>query len=301
MALERTGPLTRDTSTVALGLAQIRLGNASAFISSRSPVFGQQDSMGALGSTKFTSTVEQWKLESGFPKLEDMSIPVSEVASMECSFKEITPKNLAIARGLNPFEDVSSTSKKGSVASAAGTVSADEIAVTNDGGVVDDVWTVVFASATSFSVYGAATGHVGDHSDLSTAFAPDNSGNPYFSIPANFFTGTWEADDTFTFSTTAFVAGTAAYADNHTGEIKLGAMKAPEFIRMEAVYTYPNGVNHMYIIFPRANVSMSAELDLQDADAATSPITFEAKRADSGTAGGHASWDDAPLGVILFD
>jgi len=299
MALERTGPLTRDTSTVALGLAQIRLGDASAFISSRSPVFGQQDSMGALGSTKFNSTVEQWKLESGFPKLEDMSIPVSEVASMECSFKEITPKNLALARGLNPFEDVSATVKEGSAVTTSGTTSGD-IAVDDAGGAVDDVWSVVFSSGTAYDVYGVNTGHVGG-GDISTEFAPDNSGNPYFTIPANFFTGTWAADETFNFSTTAYIAGTTAFSDNHTGEIKLGSMKAPDFIRMEAVYTYPNGVNHMYIIFPRANVSMSTELDLQDSDAATSPVTFEAKRADSGTAGGHATWDDAPLGVISFD
>jgi hypothetical protein len=42
-------------------------------------------------------------------------------------------------------------------------------------------------------------------------------------------------------------------------------------------------------------------MDLQSEDAATVPIIFEAKRADSEVSGGNAVWDDKPLGRIAWD
>jgi hypothetical protein len=57
----------------------------------------------------------------------------------------------------------------------------------------------------------------------------------------------------------------------------------------------------MTIVFPRAQVSANTEMELQAEDAAAVPLNFESKRADSEVAGGNAVWDDAPLGVILFD
>ena len=116
-----------------------------------------------------------------------------------------------------------------------------------------------------------------------------------FTIPANFITGTIASGDVFRF--TIMKDG---YADNHSGAIGLGGLKAPDYIRMEAVYTYPNGVNTMTIIFPRANVTSSMELAFQAADNAAPTITFEAKRADSEVSGGSAVWDEMPLGVIVF-
>ncbi len=154
------------------------------------------DSLGALNTSSFTSNVEYWRLESGFPRLEDMTIPLSETAMLECEFKEVHPRNLAYARGV------------------------------------------------------------------------DASG--------------------------------AEFDDNHSGEINLGTMVAPAFVRVEAVYTYPNGVNTMAIIFPRANVTSSVNLSFAAEDNANVAIQLEAKRSDSEVDGGHATWDSAPLGRILF-
>ena len=194
---ERTGPVTKDTSTIALGLAKILVGDFSANISERSQVLDQtNDSLGALNSTNFTSNVEYWRLTSGFPQLEDMVLPLSETAQLECEFKELHPRNLAYARGLD---------------------------------------------------------------------------------------------------------ASSGYDDAHSGEIPLGTIKAPSYVRMEAIYTYPNKINHMYIIFPRAQVTSSMELSFNAEDNTNVPITIEAKRADSGVSGGDAVWDDSPLGRIYFD
>ncbi len=299
--MARTGPVTRDTSTVALGLAQIRVGKSAANISVVTPVLGASDSIGAMASTKFLGNVDYWKLESGFPLLEDMTIPLRESAALECEFKEISSKNLALARGIDPFADISARVTLGVIDSVAGTRTG-VITVNNDGGVIDELWTVIFTGATAGTIYGRVSGNIHDFAAVDAIIAPvDGDDDPYFSIPANFFSGTWAAKDSFTFSTKPFVAGTAAYADNHAGSIKLGTMSAPAYVRMEAVYTYPNGVNHMYIIFPRANATSSVELDLQIEDNANVPLTFEAKRADSEVVGGDAAWDDSTLGIISFD
>lgn len=298
--MPRTGPLTKDTSTVALGLAQIRVGAAAANITSTDVALGSAASMGALASTKYTGTVDYWKLESGFPMLEDMTLPLREAAMLEVEFKEITPKNLALAKGIDPSSGQSATVTDGTAVTSSGTTGGGGgITVTDDTGPVSDVWTVVFTDATNYAVYGAATGHVGDGT-VSGVFAPDNGGNPYFTIPANFFAGTWAADESFTFTTTEYVA-TGSYEDAHSGSINLGAITAPDYVRMEAIYTFPNGTNHMYIVFPRANVVSSLEVDFQAEDNANPPLTFEAKRADSQIAGGNVAWDNAPLGRIYFD
>jgi hypothetical protein len=197
--MARTGPVTRDTSAVALGLAQVRIGDSLANIASTLSVLADTKSIGALASTKFMGNTEYWKMESGFPKLEDIVIPIRESAALECAFQEVTPFNMALANGLAPI-----------------------------------------------------------------------SGE------------------------------TSLYPNNHSGEIPLGGKVAPEYVRMEAVYTYPNGTNTMAIIFPRAQVSTSMEMDLQAEDAVAVPITFEAKRADSLVSGGHAVWNSKPLGVIRF-
>jgi len=193
----RTGPVTKDTSTIALGLAKILVGSSSSNISEKTQILDESDdSLGALNSTNFTSNVEYWKLTSGFPQLEDLTLPLSETAQLDCEFKEMHPRNLAYARGLD-----------------------------------------------------ASTG----------------------------------------------------YDDAHSGEIALGTIKAPDYVRMEAIYTYPNKSNHMYIIFPRSQVTSSMELSFNAEDNANVPITIEAKRADSGVSGGDAIWDGSPLGRIYFD
>jgi len=193
--MPRTGPVTRDTTTVALGLAQIRLGASSTNIAEIDPVLTKTDSMGAMASTKYTGNTEYWKLESGFPLMEDMTIPLRSSASLECEFKEVSPKNLAYAMGKD-----------------------------------------------------ASTG----------------------------------------------------YATAHSGEIVIGTLTSPAFIRMEAEYVYPNGIDKFTIIFPRAQATSSIEMDLKAEDAVAVPVTFESKRADSEVAGGDVVWDERPLGRILF-
>ena len=42
--MARSGPVTKDTSTVALGLAQIRVGNAATNIGTVAPVLASGDS-----------------------------------------------------------------------------------------------------------------------------------------------------------------------------------------------------------------------------------------------------------------
>lgn len=192
--MARSGPVTKDSSTIALGLAQIRVGVAATHIASVHPALTASDSIGALANTKFTGKTDWYKLESGFPLLEDFTTAIREAASLECAFKEITPYNLAIAYGKDP----------------------------------------------------------------------------------------------------------ATYTDVHSGEIELGGRVSPDYVRMEAIYTFPNGTNTMSIIFPRAQVSASMELDLKMEDAAAAPIVFEAKRADSEVTGGNSAWDDKPLGRIAF-
>lgn len=202
--LTRSGPVTRNAHSVALGLAKILIGKATVNIASTNQVLNETtDSLGALNSTNFVSEIEYWKLESGFPQLEDLSIPLRETARLECEFKEVTLRNLAIARGIDA----------------------------------------------------------------------DTENYPH--------------------------ATDAGVGEND--EINLGSIKAPDYVRMEAIYTYPDQQHRMVIVFPRANVTSSVELSLAAEDNTNVPITIEAKRGDSGTEGGDAAWDTAPLGRIFFE
>ena len=196
MAVSRSGPLTKDTTTIALGLAQIRIGNSPNNITM---VLTSSDSLGALANTNFSSTAEYFKLESGYPLLEDATYPLREKAMLECAFKEMTPANFALAKGIDP----------------------------------------------------------------------------------------------------------STYTDAHTGRIALGAISTPEFVRMEAVYTYPDGTNTMNIIFPRAQVTSAIEMEFAEEEPAAVAVSIEGKRADSGITDannpGNAAWDDKPLGQIVWN
>ena len=196
--MARSGPVTKDTSTIALGLAQIRIGASAANIATITSALTTGESIGALANTKFTGNTDWFKLESGFPLLEDYTTPLRESAALECSFKEITPANMALAYGFDP------------------------------------------------------------------------SSSPYSSYTA------------------------------HSGEVPFGGRVSPAYIRMEAVYTFPSGSNYMYMIFPRAQVSASVEIDLQIETNAAVPVTIEAKRADSEVSGGNAVWDDKPMGRLYW-
>jgi hypothetical protein len=186
--MARSGPVTKDASKIALGLAQIRVETAVTNIAEVGAQLTAAASIGALASTKYIGNVDWYKFESGFPLLEDLLIPLREAAAIECAFNELSVANLSLAHGL----------------------------------------------ATAGS------------------------------------------------------------------DIKLGARTAPDYLRVEAVYTFPNGTDTMTIIFPRAQIAASVEMDMQKEDAVAVPITFEAKRADSEVTGGNAVWDNMPLGHIVF-
>ncbi len=193
--MSRQGPVTKDPSTVTIGLMQIRVGPSAANIAEELPVLTSSNSIGALANTKYVGNADWYKLESGFPLIEDYTVPIREGAALEVAFKEITPYNMALAHGIDP------------------------------------------------------TG------------------------------GSYEA---------------------HSGEIALGGRKAPDYVRMEGVYTYPNKINTMNVIFPRSQVSANVEMDLNAEGDAPVPVTFESKNASEDVVGGDAVWNNKPLGAIIW-
>lgn len=96
------GPITTDTSSLAVGYAQIRVGASLTNIAAVTPVLSSSDSIGALTSTKYVEDREYYSHKSGFPALEDKVIPLAANAKLECAFEELSPKNLAMASGLDP-------------------------------------------------------------------------------------------------------------------------------------------------------------------------------------------------------
>ncbi len=297
--MARSGPVTRDSSTVQLGLSKILIGRSAPHMAITTPVLNEvTDSMGAMANTSFNGESEYFDLESGYPLGLDATFPLRENNSLECAFKEITPKNLAISRGMDPFADISATVTLIDSVTVGGGVSGS-ITVDDLGGVTTETFTVVFTSTTAFAVYGTVTGHVGDGT-ISTEFAPQNGSEDYFVIPANYFDANWLTDETYVFATTAFLSGSSAFGDAHSGSVALGTITAPKFMRVEAVYTFPNGVNKMTIIFPRANAVSSLAIDNQAEDVAAVTLSLKSTTASADADGGNAAWNAMSQGQILF-
>jgi hypothetical protein len=294
------GPIIRDAKNVPLGLIQIRVGKSLPHIGKTLPVLTAQDSIGGLASTKLQNATEFHKIVSGFPQVEAGVIPLKEDFGIECAFREFSPKNFALAKGLDPFSDIDAGVSVHGVHTTAGTTSGS-LSVNNNGGVLNEEWTVTFTSATTFKVFGKTTGFAGEASNLTTAFSPtDGSAHNRFTIPADFFAGTWAEDDTFTFFTTAFEAGNDAYSTPYVGEIGFGNMAAPKYLRVEGLYIFPDQEHAIHIILPRAQVTSSVDASFSATDEANVPMTFGGKTASSDVAGGHIAWDDKPLGIMRF-
>ena len=85
-----------------------------------------------------------------------------------------------------------------------------------------------------------------------------------------------------------------------SGEIPLGEMGDADFVRMEAVYTYPNGTNTMTIIFPKAQVLGAVNVEFAAENPASVPVSIQARPADSDAPSGEAVWDDKPMGRITW-
>ncbi len=291
-----TGPITKDASTWVVGLMQIRVGASAANIASVTAVLTSVNSIGAMAETALRGNTEFFKQMSGFPKQEDGTIPIAEAFAIECAFKEITPFNLALARGIDPTASLASQIFEVSEVTTAGTETGTMLS--DDDGSIDDEWTVVFATATTGAIYGKVTGHIHDFANLTGAMEPANGGDTYFTLPANYFSGTWAADETYVFRTMA--GGASAYASAHTGTLGLGGLTSPADIRVEGVYTYPNGTSTYTCIIPRAQAAASVEIPHSEESEAAVPIAFESKNASSDNTSGNAAWDSMPLGTIIF-
>lgn len=298
------GPVSRFVGARTIGLMQVRIGKSAANISLNTAVLDSNNSIGAVASTKWTATKEYYEYKSGTPPKTDGYETLTLAAGIECAFLEHTPFNYALADGQDPLADVNAAAVKGTVFSTLGTVSEDAITVTNAGGVVADEWIVIFTGANTGMIVGKYTGHVHDFTALDSAMTPDDGVNPYFSIPANFFTGTWANGDTYTFYTTPYAAGTSAFASADDGALALGYGGQPAYIRIEAVQEFSDG-RKMSIILPRAQ--SSAGIDSTQAEQEGNvPLVFSAGNADSASDGGHAAWDldlasgIGPLGRVIW-
>lgn len=295
------GPRTKSPQSLAIGLMEVRVGPAAANIGTTTPVLTTDHSLGALSSASYSFNREYYEHMSGFPMIKDLVLPTQETQQIVVEFEELTPKNLAILQGIDPAAAGSAWVGEGYkvVASTSGTYNtADDI----DGGTdaEEDTYRVIFLTATTYSVYSDTRGKlVGDQTGegLTSAASTFTDGtDELIVIPSGFFTGTWAADDLFTFYMVK-----QGYDSATAGEIKIGALKAPDYIRVEGAYVFPNGVNKMTVIFPKAQARSDAgEIAFAtDTNAAVS-MTFEATPADSTVTGGNAAWDTMPLGRVVF-
>jgi hypothetical protein len=101
--MAQTGPITKDTSSLALGLAKVRVGTSATFIGTKSPCLsGEANSVGALANTKFVGSTDWYRHQSGFPLLEDYVIALRDSANLECAMEELSPFNFALAMGIDP-------------------------------------------------------------------------------------------------------------------------------------------------------------------------------------------------------
>ncbi|MDY0324790.1 MAG: hypothetical protein RBQ87_01285 [Candidatus Cloacimonadaceae bacterium] len=307
------GPVTKFAKAWALGLIQVRVGSSADHIATIGPALTSAFSVGALASTKFMMTAEFYKQRSGFPLREDGAIPLSDAAAIQGGFREITPWTMALARGLDPTGSIAATVAEVRKVTTLGTTDATKvIAVTDatpaDWAPISDTWVVAFTGATAGSIYGLKTGLVHTFVALDSAMAPvDGDTNKYFSIPASYFTGTWAAGDVYVFNTTKLAtAGGSAYPGDPddweaaSPAIGLGGLVSPLDLRIEGVYTYPDGVSQMVMIFPRGQVAASVDIDFAEQDPAAIPVQFDAKTASSENAAGSAVWNNMPLGQIVW-
>lgn len=296
-----TGPRTKNTANIAIGLSQLRIGNSAANISTTTPVLTSADSIGALADISYSFNKEYYDHYSGFPQVKDLVIPTRGDEMITCSFEEITPELLAMAQGIDPSAAGSSWVGDAYtvVSSTSGTRNAaDDI----DGGADAefDTYRVVFLTATTYSVFsdsrGKLTGDQTGEGDTTTLSTFTDGTTELLAIPSGFFTGTWAADDVFSFAMTK-----AGYDSATSGEILLGNISAPDYIRVEAAYVFPTSTFEMVVVFPRAQCRTdSGELAFSVDSAAAVSVTYESTPADSTVTGGHANWDSAPLGKIVF-
>jgi len=83
--------------------------------------------------------------------------------------------------------------------------------------------------------------------------------------------------------------------DGSSSDFFEDAVKNPTDLRVEFVFTYPNKVNKMILILPRAQIiTDNLSLAFQREDAMESGLTVKACQTDN------AAWSDRPLGKVIF-
>jgi hypothetical protein len=97
-----SGPTTKDTSTLALGLAKVSILASASNIANPYSAAVAGDSLGAITKSLLTLDFEFWKHMAGFPQKEDYNICLSKAAKIEADAEELTPFNMALASGIDP-------------------------------------------------------------------------------------------------------------------------------------------------------------------------------------------------------
>lgn len=101
--MAQTGPVTKDTSSIPLGLAKIRVAAYTGFKAIKGICLsGEAMSIGALSNTKYKGETEWYRHLSGFPQLEDYVIALKDSAALEVAVEELNPFNLAMSLGYDP-------------------------------------------------------------------------------------------------------------------------------------------------------------------------------------------------------
>jgi len=77
-------------------------------------------------------------------------------------------------------------------------------------------------------------------------------------------------------------------------------MVAPADIRVEGVYTFPNGVNTLTYILPRVQVSGDLDMSYAEEDEIAPMISLNSLYAGSRITAGHVVWDTMPSGIMIW-
>lgn len=283
------GPTTKNVADRAIGLWNVRVGPSAPYIATVTPVLTTDYSVGSLASCKTTINREFYAFESGTPKQLDGQEVTRVSATIEAAFQELSPHNFSIALGQSPFEAIDASAGEGESNTAAGTTDgALEISANNDG-TVTDTFIVHFTAANEGVILGLATGQVHSFSDLTTAMEPDNGGSPYFSIPANFFTGTWAAGETYTFSTVAYSAAENVPGSNSNAALAIGLSDTPAYLRIEARQEFADG-RVSVIILPRAQAASAVDWTPAEQESSVN-VVYTALQAHGLVNGGNAAWN----------
>lgn len=287
----------RFTENVFMGLFEVRVGKSAPFIAQEGTIFNNTNSIGGLVDCGIKNPVEFHDVLSGWPESVADKIPMKEDLLVSCGMRELTGMTLALSKGLDPFAEIAATVQVLGQKSAAGTTSGT-ISVDDAEGPLNETYTVLFG-ATGYEVIAATAdkGRIGTCAALDQAFEPvDTGGKKLFTIPADFFTGTWADGETFTFRTTQFAEGTDTYGQ-WKGRIRCGNIVAPKTLRAEVIYTFPNGAYELVTVMPMVKITSNIDLTFGKEEGKLS-TSITAAPAHSGVAGGHAIWDTQRLGYM---